>query len=114
MQGDSRTVPVLRERLADAPCRLFGVRVVRASDGEQGARRERLSVELDGVIGLSRWVGMSECKAGNSDAHANAQRYGEGGTDLDGDLVILHAQRLWALLERRVEIEAPVLSRVDG
>ena len=51
-----RTVSALGEGLADLPARLLVVRVVRASDGEEGAGGEAFGVELDGVIGLYREI----------------------------------------------------------
>ena len=47
-----RTVSAIGERFANPTAGLLGVRVVSASNGEQCASRERLCVQLDGVIGL--------------------------------------------------------------
>ena len=52
IRGLVLTVPAIGERLANPTTSLLCVRVVSASNGEQRASRERLRVQLDGVIGL--------------------------------------------------------------
>ena len=52
IRGFVRTVTAVGERLTNPTAGLLGVRVVSASKGEWRACRERICIQLHGVIGL--------------------------------------------------------------